>query len=197
MKPTSKSLRALICEDEGLTIVQLRRALVGAGFEVVGEATDGDLACKLALELKPDFVLMDVNMNGTDGVASASYIMQHCPTAVIMLTGDNSEETVEQAMEAGASCYLVKPIVGEQLIPAVKTAVARFESMQSVVRENETLKDQLEARKMVERAKGILMKLSNLSEDEAFRRMQKTSRDRSQTMKQTAADIIQAESLLS
>ena len=123
--------------------------------------------------------------------------MQDKPAAVIMLTAYGDDKTVEQALDADACYYLVKPVVGQQLIPAIKTALARFEAMESVRKENESLKDQLETRKMVERAKGILMDRMKLPEAEAFRRMQKTSRDRCQTMKQTAMDIINAANVLS
>ena len=197
MSQTAAPLRALICEDEGLTVMQLRQVLTGAGFEIVGEAMDGATGVELARNLGPDFILMDVNLQGMNGIEATRLIMQERPSAVIMLTAYGDDKTVDQALDAGASYYLVKPIVGQQLIPAIRTAVARYEAMESVRRENETLKDQLETRKLVERAKGVLMDRLRLSEVEAFRRMQHISRNKCQTMKQTATEIIGAAKILS
>lgn len=197
MTTEAPKLRALICEDEGMTVMMLRNALQRAGYEVVGEAVDGDKGFELACKLKPDFVLMDVTMAGANGIDATRRIMQENPLPVIMLTAYSDEKLVEEALEAGACYYLVKPIVSEQLIPAVKTAIARFEAMESVKKENDTLKDALETRKLVERAKGILMDRKQMSEADAFRRMQKMSRDRCQTMKQTAMEIIQADTVFS
>src|SRR5262249_28575351 len=136
-------------------------------------------------------------LQGMNGVEATRRIMDECPSAVIMLTAYGDDKTVDQALDAGASYYLVKPIVGQQLIPAIRTAVARFEAMESVRQENESLKDQLETRKLVERAKGVLMDRLRLSEAEAFRRMQHISRNKCQTMKVTANEIIGAAKLLS
>jgi len=189
--------RGLICEDEGLTVIHLRQALVHAGFAVAGEAMDGERACELAQSLEPDFILMDIKLEGMDGIEATRRIMRGRPTAIIMITAYGDDKLVDEAVEAGACAYLVKPIDGNQLIPAVKTALARFETLETVRKENESLKDLLETRKMVERAKGILMKHKNLSEPEAYRLLQKTSRDKCQTMKQTALAIIGASEILS
>jgi two-component system, response regulator PdtaR len=189
-------LRALICEDEGLTVILLRRALVSAGFKVVGEAAEGATGIELARTLEPDFILMDINMPGVNGIEATRRIMQERPLPIVILTAYSDDRLVEEAIEAGACAYVVKPVVSEQLIPAVRTALTRFEAMEVVLKENTDLKDALETRKLVERAKGILMERSRLSEADAFRKLQKMSRDRCQTMKQSALEVIHADSIL-
>ena len=196
MTMNTQGLRALICEDEGVTVMQLRKALVRAGFEVVGEAVEGEEGVKLAREVEPDFVIMDLNMPGLDGIQATRRIMDERPTPVIILTAYSDDKSVDDALDAGACAYLVKPVASEQLIPAVKAAIARFETMEAVRKENENLKDALETRKMVERAKGIVMARKNLTEAEAFRHLQKISRDKCQTMKVTATEIINADNIL-
>jgi two-component system, response regulator PdtaR len=197
MTISTQGLRALICEDEGVTVMQWKKALSRAGYEVVGEAIEGNRGVELARELEPDLILMDLNMPGLGGVEATRLIMQERPVPIIVLTAYSDDKAVDDALDAGACSYLVKPIVGEQLIPAIKAAVARFDTMEAVRRENNSLKDALETRKLVERAKGIVMERKRLTEAEAFRHMQKMSRDKCQTMKQTAHEIIQADSILS
>ncbi len=194
---SASGLRALICEDEGVTVMQLRKALLRAGYEVAGEAVEGEQGVALAREIEPDFVIMDLNMPGLGGIDATRRIMDERPTPVIILTAYSDDKSVDEALEAGACAYLVKPVASEQLIPAVRAAIARFETMEAVKRENESLKDALETRKLVERAKGIVMVRKKLTEAEAFRHMQKISRDKCQTMKQTAMEIINADSILS
>jgi len=192
------ALRALVCEDQGVTVMAIRKALMRAGYDVVGEAVEGQQAIDLADELKPDIILMDINMPGNiDGIAATKAIIAARAVPVIMLTAYSYDNYVNAALEAGACAYLVKPITSEQLLPAVKTAIARFQAQQQVTQEVEGLRDQLETRKLVERAKGILMEQNTLSESEAFRLLQKKSRDKCQTMKQTASDIIKAKEMLS
>jgi two-component system, response regulator PdtaR len=197
MEDQSRPLRALICEDEGITVIMLRRALQSAGYEVVGEAAEGGKGIELARELNPDFILMDITMPGIDGIEATRKIMQERSVAIIMLTAYSEGHNVSAAIEAGACAYLVKPIESRQLVPAVKAALARFEAFQDISKENADLKENLETRKLVERAKGILMERNNLSEAEAFRRIQKMSRDRCQAMKLTAQEIIQADAIFS
>lgn len=197
MRDEASPLRALICEDEGIAVMHLRKALKHLGYQVVGEAAEGQKGVALARELKPDFILMDINMPGMSGIAATRIIMDERPLPIIMLTAYGDEKSVQEALDAGACYYLVKPIVSEQLLPAIKTACTRFDAMEIVRQENEGLKDQLETRKLVEQAKGLLMQRLNLPEADAFRRMQKTSRDRCQTMKQTAIEIINAANILS
>ena len=191
-------LRALVCEDQGVTVMAIRKALIRAGYDVIGEAIEGQQAIDMARELKPDIVLMDINMPGSiDGIAATKAILAERAVPVIMLTAYSYDNYVNAALDAGACAYLVKPITSEQLLPAVKTAVARFQAQQQVTQEANDLRDQLETRKLVERAKGILMEQNNLTESEAFRLLQKKSRDKCQAMKVTANDIIKAKEMLS
>ena len=190
------ALKAIICEDEGVTVMQWRRALQRAGFSVVGEAREGGKGVDLARELLPDLVLMDLNMPGMNGVEATRRIMEERPAPIVVLTAYSDDVTVNDALDAGASAYLVKPVVAEQLIPAVRAAMARFQERESFRKEADTLKDVLETRKLVERAKGILMTRKGMQEDEAYKRIQRISRDRSQTMKKTAMQIISAADLL-
>ena len=196
MSVKTQGLRAIICEDEGVTVMQLKKGLQRAGYSVIGEAVEGSRGVELARELEPDFVLMDLTMPGMDGITATRQIMEERPIPIIILTAYSDQQSVEAALEAGACAYLVKPIDTSQLIPAVITAIARFEMMENVKRENATVKEALETRKLVERAKGIIMDRKKLTEAEAFRHMQKMSRDKCQTMKQTATEIINADSIL-
>jgi two-component system, response regulator PdtaR len=194
---TSTPQRALICEDEGVTVLQIRKALVRAGYDVVGEAVEGRKAIEMAQELKPDLILMDINMPGPiDGISATREILKHQPVPIIMLTAYSDDSYVDNALDAGACAYLVKPITSEQLLPAIKLAMSRFQALQDAIREATDFKDALETRKLVERAKGILMDRRQLSEPDAFRQLQKISRDKCQTMKTTALDIIKASELL-
>ena len=195
MSQTLPKLRAVICEDEGMTILLLRQALTKAGYDVVGETDNGLKAVELVSQLKPDFIMMDINLPGLSGIEAIRRILAERAIPVIMLTAYSDSQNVEEAIEAGACAYLVKPIVGDQLGPAIRTALARFETFTSISKENEDLKESLETRKIVERAKGILMDRSKMLEAEAFKRLQKISRDRCQTLKQTAKEIISADTL--
>ncbi len=189
--------RALICEDEGVTVMQIRKALMRAGYDVVGEAVEGRKAIDMAQALKPDLILMDINMPGPiDGIAATREILKHTPIPIIMLTAYSDDAYVDNALDAGACAYLVKPITSEQLLPAIKLAMYRFEALQDAIREATDMKDALETRKIIEKAKGILMQRRQISEADAFRQLQKMSRDRCQTMKITAQEIIKASELL-
>ena len=176
--------------------MQLRQVLEHAGFEVAGEAVDGENGCLLARQLTPDFILMYIKLTGMNGIEATRRIMEERPTPIIMLTAYGDDKLIAAAVEAGACYYLVKPIDSHQLVPAIKTALARFETEQTVKRENVNLKEALAARKLIERAKGIVMQRKSMTEDEAYRHMQKTSRDRCQPMKQTAVEVIEADKLI-
>lgn len=189
-------VRVLICEDEGLTALRLQASVTKLGYEVVGEARDGEEAVATAARLKPDAILMDIRMPKLDGIAATQQIMQNRPTAIVMITAYNERELVDAALRAGASGYLVKPVSDEQIEPALKVALSRFGELSDLRGELTDLKQALEARKLVERAKGIFMRRFQLAEDEAYQRLQKLSRDRRQSLKETAQQVIAAVELL-
>lgn len=197
MSAETSPMRALICEDEGVTVMALRKALTRAGYQVVGEAVDGRTAIDMAVSLKPDLILMDITMLGPiDGISATREILHAQPVPIIMLTAYSDDAYVDAALDAGACAYLVKPITSEQLLPALRLAVTRFHTLQTAIQEATDLKEALEVRKMVERAKGILMERQKMNESDAFKRIQKISRDKCQPMKQTALDIIHANEIL-
>jgi response regulator NasT len=189
-------MRVLICEDEGLTVLKLRRLLTAAGHEVVGEAKDGEQCLALAEEVTPDLVLMDVKMPGMDGIEATRRLMDRHPMPIVMLTAYSNDETVRSATEAGACAYLVKPVSRSQLLSALHVAASRFAELEQTKREAEDLAEALEVRKLIERAKGLLMDRAGLSEAEAFRRLQKASRDQRRPMKQIALEVIEAGKLM-
>jgi two-component system, response regulator PdtaR len=188
--------RVLICEDEGLTALRLRASLKNLGYEVVGEARDGEEAVAQAELLKPDAILMDIRMPKIDGIVATQRIMQARPTAIVMITAFSERELVDAALQAGASGYLVKPVNDDQIEPALKVALNRFSELNDLKEEVSDLKDALEARKLVERAKGIFMSRFAITEEDAYKRLQKMSRDRRQSIKATAEQIIAAAELL-
>jgi two-component system, response regulator PdtaR len=193
--PQAKA-RVLICEDEGLTALRLKKALTSLGYEVAGEAKNGEEAVALAEQLKPDAILMDIRMPKLDGIAATERIMSARPTAIVMITAYSERELVDAAVRAGASGYLVKPVSDEQIEPALAVALNRFAELRDLNGELSDLKEALEARKVVERAKGILMRRLEMPEDEAYKWLQKLSRDRRQTLKQTAEQVLAAADLL-
>jgi response regulator NasT len=189
-------VRVLICEDEGLTALRLQATIKKLGYEVAGEARDGEEAVAAAARLKPDAILMDIRMPKLDGISATEQIMKARPTAIVMITAYNERELVDAALRAGASGYLVKPVSDEQIEPALKVALNRFSELSDLRGELTDLKEALEARKLVERAKGIFMRRFQLAEDEAYQRLQKMSRDRRQPLKDTAQQVIAAAELL-
>lgn len=188
--------RAVLAEDEGMTVMLLRRALTVAGYDVVKAVPDGEQAVEAARTFRPDFMVMDINMPRMTGIEAARQITAERPLPIIMLTAYSDQALVDEAIAAGACAYLVKPVVVEQVAPAVRTALARFEVMETTQKENSDLREALETRKLVERAKGILVQRLQLSEADAFRRLQKTARDKSQPLKHVALEIIRADALL-
>ena len=189
-------VRVLICEDEGLTALRLQASLTKLGYEVVGAARDGEEAVQKAADLKPDAILMDIRMPKLDGIAATEQIMRARPAAIVMVSAFNERDLVDAAVRAGASGYLVKPVSDDQIEPALQVALSRFGELSDLRGELSTLKDALEARKVVERAKGILMRRFQIAEDEAYQRLQKMSRDRRLPLKDTAQQVIAAAELL-
>jgi len=182
--------RVLGAGDEGLIRLDIVETLTQAGFEVVGEAADGEEAVELALELEPDLCVMDVKMPKMDGITAAEKILQELSCAVVMLTAFSQTELVERARDAGAMAYVVKPFSPSDLIPAVEIALSRHAEIESLEDQIADLTDRFETRKRVDRAKGLLMKNMGMSEPEAFRWIQKTSMDRRLSMREVADAVI-------
>jgi response regulator NasT len=184
---------ALICEDEDITSMHLKKALTSAGYCVVGEAADGKEAVRLAAQTNPDLILMDVNMPLLSGVKAAEAITAARPVPIIMVTAYSSEEIVNAALAAGAAAYLVKPVTREQLLPAIRIAQARFAMLMEARGEANSLRDMMETRKLIERAKGILMQRLNLPEQGAFEHLQSLARNTRKTLKVCAQDVVAAD----
>jgi len=189
-------LRILIAEDDTVIATDLQEALEALGHRVVGEASNGIEALRRAQELKPDLLLLDIKMPELDGIEVATRVLTECPAAIIMLTAYTDEALIERAEKAGALAYLVKPIREEALKPAIRMAMARFKELQALRAEVSNLKEALEARKLIERAKGILMEKLGLSEAEAMKRLQEQSRSRRKKLAEVAQAILLAQDLL-
>jgi AmiR/NasT family two-component response regulator len=180
--------RILVAEDETLIRMDLVEMLGEAGYEVVAEAGNGEEAVKLAVEVKPDLAILDVKMPVLDGISAAEKIISISP--VLMLTAFSQKDLVERARDAGAMAYVVKPFTINDLVPAIEISVSRHRQMKSLETEVADLHDRLETRKIIDRAKGILMKALNLSEPEAFSWIQRAAMDRRITMKEVAEAVI-------
>jgi len=187
--------RVLVIDDHPLSRTFLVRVLKEKGFEVAGEGTSGKGALRLAKETAPDVILMAVGLADMDGVRAAQAIMEESPLPVILLTSHYDAETIERAKGAGVMAYLIKPLREEELLPTVELAISRFAEFVSLRRENEDLKKTLEARKAIERAKGILMQRQGLSEAEAFALIQKKSMDTRKSMAEIAQAIVLTEEI--
>jgi AmiR/NasT family two-component response regulator len=182
--------RVLIAEDEALIRLDLREMLVEEGYEICGEAGDGEAAVKIAEEVKPDLCIFDIKMPIMDGLAAAEKIAQNKIAPVVILTAFSQRDLVERARAAGAMAYLVKPFQKTDLVPAIEIALSRFAEMQALEDEVATLADRLETRKLVERAKGTLMTAFTMSEPDAFKWIQRAAMDNRMTMKEVATKIL-------
>jgi AmiR/NasT family two-component response regulator len=181
-------IRILVAEDEALIRMDLVEMLREAGYEVVAEAADGAQAIELAQLHKPDLAILDVKMPVFDGISAAEKIIDIAP--VLMLTAFSQRELVERARDAGVMAYVVKPFSIGDLTPAIEIAISRHTQMRSLADEVKDLHERLETRKLIDRAKGILMQALNLSEPEAFSWIQRAAMDRRLTMKEVAAAVI-------
>ncbi len=184
-------LRVLVVEDEAIIRLDLTEMLTEEGYVVAGEAADGEQAVEQARALKPDLVIMDVKMPKVDGIAAAAAIVEERIAPVVMLTAFSQRELIESARDAGAMAYLVKPFARHELVPAIELAVSRFREKVALEDEVATLTDRLETRKVIDRAKGLLMTRQSLSEPDAFRWIQRTAMDRRTTMKAVAEAVIE------
>jgi AmiR/NasT family two-component response regulator len=185
-------VRVVVADDESIIRMDLREMLTGLGYSVVGEAGDGHTAVNVAREVRPDLVIMDVKMPDLDGIAAARILTEERIAPVLLLTAFSQQELIARAKEAGVVGYLVKPFREAELIPAIEVAVARFAEFRALEREARDLRDQIETRKLVERAKGVLMETNGLKEAEAFRKIQKLSMDTRKSMREIAEAILLA-----
>ena len=184
------TMRILIAEDETIIRLDLREMLEKAGFDVCGEAKDGEEAVTLARTLEPDLVLLDVKMPKLDGIDAARRILEERPVPIVMVTAYGEEELVSRAVEAGVFGYLVKPFRETDLLPAIATARARHEELAALREEADSLTEALAARKAIERAKGLLMEREGLSEQDAFARLRKASQISGRPLKVVAEALI-------
>jgi response regulator NasT len=187
-------VRILVAEDEALIRMDLVEMLQEAGYTVVAQAANGEEAIALATEHRPDLAILDVKMPILDGISAAEKIISIAP--VLMLTAFSQRELVERARDAGVMAYVVKPFTIGDLIPAIEIAISRHTQMKSLAEEVADLHERLETRKIIDRAKGILMKALNLSEPEAFSWIQRAAMDRRLTMKEVAHAVISPEAAL-
>ena len=183
--------RVVVAEDESLIRLDIVEILRDNGFDVVGEAGDGETAVQLATELRPDLVVMDVRMPQLDGIKAAERLTRDHIAPVVLLTAFSQKELVEQASEAGALAYVVKPFTPNDLLPAIEIALARYAQIVALETEVADMVERFETRKLVDRAKGLLNEKMGLSEPEAFRWIQKASMDRRLTMHDVAQAVIE------
>ena len=184
------SVRVVIAEDEAIIRLDLKETLEEVGYEVVGETGRGDKAVDLVRELRPDLAILDIKMPGMDGIEAARLITKDRICGVLVLTAFSQREVIEQARDAGALAYLVKPFQKTDLVPAIEVAIARFREMQALNGEVDALEEQLEARKSIDRAKGILIDQCSMSESDAYGFIQRGAMNHRTTMKAVADMVI-------
>lgn len=185
-----EGLKIIIADDEALIRLDLREMLTEAGHDVLGEASDGEEAVELAQRLKPDLVIMDVKMPKMDGITAAGIITENHIAPVLLLTAYSQQDMVEKANSSGVMAYLVKPVREEQLFASMQVAIARFKEYRRMDDELADLRESLETRKLLDRAKGILMAAHGLTEDEAYSKMRQYSMNRRITLKELAEAVI-------
>ncbi len=190
METKNRPARVIIADDESIIRMDLREMLAHLDYEVVGEAADGRTALDLTEQLRPDLVILDIKMPEIDGIEAAERISERKLAPVVLLTAYSERHLVERAKIAGVSGYLVKPFRESELPPVIELALARFNDVQQLTQEVEQLKEALETRKLIERAKGILMEVHGLKEADAFSRMRRTSMDNRKSMREVAEAIL-------
>ena len=190
MERTSLGVRVVIAEDEALVRLDLKEILEEEGYDVVGETGRGDEAVKLVQELSPDLAILDIKMPGQDGLTAAREITAEQRAAVLILTAFSQRNLIEEARDAGVLAYLIKPFQRTELIPAIEVALGRFNEMRALKSEVSNLEEQLETRRALDRAKGILMDECGMKEADAFSFVQKTAMERRLKMKVIAESII-------
>ena len=182
--------RILICDDEPIIRMGLKQLLAGLGFDEIIEGADGEAAVSLALAEIPDIAVLDISMPKKDGITAATEIRKRLKIPIIFLTACQDAETVSRAIKAGVAAVLSKPVRGEELWPAIELAFAHNEEVEKLKEQVDDLKETLETRKFIERAKGVLMKNHGLTEPEAFRKMQKLAMDKRKSLRQIAEAIL-------
>ncbi len=184
--------RVVIADDESIIRMDLREMLTNLGYLVVAETGDGVSAVNVARELKPDLVIMDIKMPDLDGIQAAKILTEERIAPVLLLTAFSQQELIEGAKEAGVVGYIVKPFRESELVPAIEVALARFREFKAIEKELTDTRNILETRKIVERAKGVLMDTQGLKEAEAFRKIQKLSMNTRKSMREVAEAILLA-----
>ena len=190
MAEAAKKRTVIVAEDESLIRMDIVETLREHGFDVIGEASDGEQAVKLVTELKPDLLVMDIKMPNMDGITAAEKL-SGSKVPVVLLTAFSQKELVDRASEAGAMAYVVKPFTPNDLLPAIEVALSRHAQLTALEAEISDLNERFETRKLIDRAKGLLNEKMNLSEPEAFRWIQKASMDRRLTMQEVAITVIE------
>ena len=185
-----EKIGVVIAEDEAIIRLDLRETLENAGYEVLADTGRGDEAVKLVSQHKPEVVILDVKMPGMDGIQAAREIAATEDTAVVILTAFSQRELIDEAVDAGALAYLVKPYQQSDLVPAIEIARRRHQEMRELTDQAKTLEERLKARKVIEKAKGLLIETASLTEDEAFRFIQTTAMSERKTMLELAEKII-------
>lgn len=186
----AQQLRLVIADDESIIRMNLKETLVGLGYLVVGEAGDGVSVINLARELRPDLVVMDIKMPKLDGIKAAKVLTEERIAPVLLLTAYSDRELVDGAREAGVVSYIVKPFRDAELLPAIEIALARYSEFREIDKKIGDLQESLETRKLVERAKGVLMDTQGLKEQEAFRKIQQLSMNTRKSMREIAQAIL-------
>ena len=184
--------KVVVAEDEAIIRLDLKEMLEEEGFDVVGEAADGDAAVRLAQEQRPHLVILDIKMPGLDGLQAAERITEQDLAAVLILTAFSQRELVHRAAEAGAMGYVVKPFQKSDLMPAIEIALARYSQLSALKKETASVSEQLAVRKLVDRAKGVLMDRDGMSEADAFRWLQKRAMDQRRPLREVAEDVLVA-----
>lgn len=187
-----KPLKIVIADDEAVIRMDLKEILREVGHEVVGETANGRRAVAIVRDMHPDLVIMDIKMPDMDGIEAARLIAADHLAPVLLLTAFDDAELIERAKDAGVLAYLVKPVEEKNLFPAMEIALSRWQEMQSLEEELFAMRDSLETRKLLDRAKGILMQAHNISEAEAYRRMQRYSMEKRLSLKEVAAAVVKA-----